>query len=205
MKNSIDTIWNRTSDFPICIAAPQVKSAPSHWNSKHMPTHPSPFILATNKATYCKGKVIPGQALRIPGAWGSQISRQSAHEGYKFVSRTHRPHLTISVRGWVDFRATVRPEGLCQWKIPMTPSGIEPATFRLVAQCLNKLRNLVPQANVLWCWKTIINVYVISQKQRYFIVQQIARLEAQTRRSSHQNTTGTSVAAILLQKVPFKL
>jgi len=40
-----------------------------------------------------KGKAIPGEALRVQGFWGSQISRQLAHEGGKVVSLTHRPPL----------------------------------------------------------------------------------------------------------------
>jgi hypothetical protein len=46
--------------------------------------------------------------------------------------------ILIFVRGWVDPRATVRPEVLRQWNIPMTPLGIKPTIFRLIAQCFNK-------------------------------------------------------------------
>jgi hypothetical protein len=107
----------------------------------------------------CKVKVKlscyrPEQVFGVPGGSGSRISKQSAHEGGKAVSPTHRPSLTprrllalISVKGWVDSRDTMRPEGLSHWKISVTPSGIESATFRLVAQCLNQLRHRVPPSS----------------------------------------------------------
>jgi len=42
------------------------------------------------------------------------------------------PLVLISFRGGVDHRATVQLKG----KLLITPSRIEPATFRPVAQCL---------------------------------------------------------------------
>ena len=87
----------------------------------------------------------PGEAQRVAGGWGSQISRQ-------VVSPMHQPPLSlriwyfISVRGRVNPRAAVQLEGLCQWRIPMTPLKIEPATFRLVVQCLNQLQQQVVTA-----------------------------------------------------------
>ena len=71
----------------------------------------------------------------------SRISRQMASEGgkdvqpYALASFTHQEIslVLISVRGRDYSRAIVRPEGLSQSKIPVTPSGIEPATFQLVS------------------------------------------------------------------------
>ena len=55
----------------------------------------------------------PGQAQRVSGSWGYQISRESPHEGGKVVSLTHRLPLPRRKYSWYSFlleaESTPRP------------------------------------------------------------------------------------------------
>ena len=107
----------------------------------------------------CNGKAIPLQA------WtGPEVSRKlrlpdfvtTAQDGGTVVSLTYRPLFTPRKYSWYSFllEAEWTPGSLCDrkdfmsMKNPLTPTGIEPATFRFVAQHLNHSASAVPSKEV---------------------------------------------------------
>ena len=95
----------------------------------------------------------PGKPIRAPGGSdfqnfetiGTRIWYDCRPYGTAAFTSQEIVLVPISVRGRVDCSIIMQPEGLNQRKVPMTPSGIEPAALRLVALCLNRQRHHVPQ------------------------------------------------------------
>jgi hypothetical protein len=80
--------------------------------------------------------------LGLQEAEAPRISRQSAHEGGKAVSPTHRSPLSLGETRRIYFSLRLSLTfSHSQIKIPVTPPGIETATCRFMARCLNQLHH----------------------------------------------------------------
>ena len=78
--------------------------------------------------------------------WHTKVVRFSALR----TGRLYHQEISLALiyfTGWVETTSTVQPEGLSEWNIPTIPSGIEPATFPLVMQCLNLLHHRLPPSS----------------------------------------------------------
>jgi hypothetical protein len=98
----------------------------------------------------------PCTALDRPwGFWkvGGPRFRDSQHMNVARLSALCTGRL-ISVRACVDPTATVRSKALCQWKIPVTPLWIKPATSQSIAQCLNQRHDRMLPDSI---WQALIN------------------------------------------------
>ena len=108
--------------------------------------------------TLKKGKSVPLKAQKGPE--GSRKLRfpdfvTSQDGGRLSALRTGRLYPPGNTPGTHFCYKLSRPQGhsaigriLCQWKITLTPAGIEPATFRFVAQHLNHCATAGPSSSM---------------------------------------------------------
>jgi hypothetical protein len=141
----------------------------------HIPQHPILKYPQHKFIPWCKSNPITGlnrprrfQEVEAPKFQGNQhmkVVRLSAlYTGCPYPQEIFL--VLISVRGWVNLRTTVWPEGLCQWSIPMKPLEMEPVAFQLVAQCFNQLRqrtSLIP-----WCKEANYYTYMKQLAKLWF-------------------------------------
>ena len=113
-------------------------------------------VLSVTQLMTCQGKAIPVQDWTAPRGLSSLMHPERLENRHMKVARllVLRTGLIypqeiflvlISFRGWVEPKATVRPEGLTHLKISVTLSGIEPATFWLVEYCFSQQHHHVPR------------------------------------------------------------
>ena len=93
-KSGVHSVEPTTINSRLWFWVPLLNTAP--WNilmtkQKWMLRKLNTYTFITREEKVKQSHYRPGQALRVQGVWGSQISRQLAHQGGKVVSPMHRP------------------------------------------------------------------------------------------------------------------
>jgi hypothetical protein len=93
----------------------------------------------------------------------------------------------------------MRPEGLSNQKIPVTPSGIEPATFQLVAQCLNHLHHHLPWTSYAQKFNIILVIVFTRCKKSDFYMANFVSFNILSRK--HYNGIWTTSCSHITEKI----